>query len=645
MSANKENKDSEWGRVLICGGTDWTRLGRRDKVKDEEEEDIHPDLLEPHILRSLSNVKVASVHTGCAACHFVVLDVDGNAWIFGRNGSCCLGVYKDSAGKIVDAISENAPVKLNPAALGAAPRTKFVDAACGRNHTLLVGSDGQVWSSGANNYGQCGHSPCPEITGFKVVAGFGSDGSEQAAKVSAGITFSLVLTKSGKVFSFGSGEKGQLGNGSTGERITTGNKVAFDIIDTPYYIKELDGKKIVQISSGQQHSAAIDDEGLVYVWGYNGYCRLGLGNQVDVLKPKTVPQFTGPNNATMGSAVVCGPSNTVVIDRQGMYWMAGKWKNSGEGSSGSPYSSFRFIQDIMACKIIHAACGGVTHWVVTPDDEGLMTVAWGQNASNGELGLGPDEPKSSTKPTKHVPLEGIEVMQIAAGQNTTVFLVKPSSSALPTKDSKPSAISVSNGDSGVKDGAADPADPEDKYSDRPRHPEDLEDVPELCMVCNKDNGEDDSPLECDKCDSPYHLGCLSPPLEAVPPGEWFCPRCIKDPGAPLKGYEVVKPNLVPTAAGGGGSVAASRTGTPVGGGKRRNGAAAAVAAVDGDGDEDEDEEMIDGSSHGAGGRSKRKAPRASEGGGRGGGLFGFSVLVFSGVLTFLFGVGAKKKRQ
>lgn len=29
---------------------------------------------------------------------------------------------------------------------------------------------------------------------------------------------------------------------------------------------------------------------IVYVWGYNGYCRLGLGNQQDVLIPKMVPQ-------------------------------------------------------------------------------------------------------------------------------------------------------------------------------------------------------------------------------------------------------------------------------------------------------------------------------------------------------------------
>lgn len=110
----------------------------------------HPDLLEPHILRSLSNVQVASVHTGCSACHFVVIDVVGNAWIFGRNGSCCLGVPKDD----VDAVSENAPMKLNPVDLGAAKGTKFTDAACGRNHTLLVDSNGQVWTAGANSLGQ-----------------------------------------------------------------------------------------------------------------------------------------------------------------------------------------------------------------------------------------------------------------------------------------------------------------------------------------------------------------------------------------------------------------------------------------------------------------------------------------------------------
>lgn len=35
------------------------------------------------------------------------------------------------------------------------------------------------------------------------------------------------------VFAFGSAEKGQLGNGTTGERIMTGNKTVFDVYSDP----------------------------------------------------------------------------------------------------------------------------------------------------------------------------------------------------------------------------------------------------------------------------------------------------------------------------------------------------------------------------------------------------------------------------
>lgn len=107
--------------------------------------------------------------------------------------------------------------------------------------------------------------------------------------------------------------------------------------------------------------------------------------------------------------------------------------------------------------------------------------------------------------------------RVAAGQNTTYFLAKPS----------------------------------EKLSDFPRHPLDME-APEQCVVCNQDTGDDDSLLECEKvrrcanafrlhaadrhrgqCDNPYHLQCLDPPLDAVPDGEWFCPDCEDEPGAPV----------------------------------------------------------------------------------------------------------------
>jgi hypothetical protein len=107
----------------------------------------NPDLLEPHILRSLSNVQAESIYTSSSGCHCIVLDVDGVAYLFGRNERSALGIGKE-------VISENAPEILKATDLGAPAGTKFVSAACGRNHSLLVGSDGHVWSAGKNDLGQ-----------------------------------------------------------------------------------------------------------------------------------------------------------------------------------------------------------------------------------------------------------------------------------------------------------------------------------------------------------------------------------------------------------------------------------------------------------------------------------------------------------
>jgi len=82
--------------------------------------------------------------------------------------------------------------------LGAPKGTQFIETACGRNHTLLIGSDGSLWTAGANNLGQCGHTICPEISEFQPVSVTHGGKKERVVKASAGITFSIVLSESGK---------------------------------------------------------------------------------------------------------------------------------------------------------------------------------------------------------------------------------------------------------------------------------------------------------------------------------------------------------------------------------------------------------------------------------------------------------------
>ncbi len=44
----------------------------------------------------------------------------------------------------------------------------------------------------------------------------------------------------------------------------------------------------------------------------------------------------------------------------------------------------------------------------------------------------------------------------------------------------------------------------------------------LCIqVCQTEG----SLILCEGCPSAYHLECLSPPLDKVPDGQWFCPEC------------------------------------------------------------------------------------------------------------------------
>ena len=79
------------------------------------------------------------------------------------------------------------------------------------------------------------------------------------------------------------------------------------------------------------YGAAMDTEGKVSVLASRTmYCypRWFLAYVLSVIILVSlfiVPiQFAGPNAATMGADVIAGPTNTVVIDKQHMYWMAGK---------------------------------------------------------------------------------------------------------------------------------------------------------------------------------------------------------------------------------------------------------------------------------------------------------------------------------
>lgn len=67
---------------------------------------------------------------------------------------------------------------------------------------------------------------------------------------------------------------------------------------------------------------------------------------------------------------------------------------------------------------------------------------------------------------------------------------------------------------------------DDEVSEGKEEEEDSEeDEDEGCAVCNR-NTKPTKMILCDSCDKPFHVFCLSPPLDLIPKGEWICNNCI-----------------------------------------------------------------------------------------------------------------------
>jgi alpha-tubulin suppressor-like RCC1 family protein len=161
---------------------------------------------------------------------------------------------------------------------------------------------------------------------------------------------------------------------------------------------------------------SLTDDGYVYSWGSGAVGRLGHGEQKDELYPRVIDNFTSPNPIMRATKIACGNTNSLAVDGQGMLHLWGKFKNTGDGSTGSvslsrrletdrwvrqPWMMPRAVQDTQQLKINHITGGGVTLFAVVrkgPDSD-AMVIGMGQNAANGELGLGVRIGFCSTKAT------------------------------------------------------------------------------------------------------------------------------------------------------------------------------------------------------------------------------------------------------
>uniref|UniRef100_W8AHF9 HECT-type E3 ubiquitin transferase n=1 Tax=Ceratitis capitata TaxID=7213 RepID=W8AHF9_CERCA len=243
----------------------------------------------PKLIEDLNGVGVVDI--ACGSAHSAAITSSGHVLTWGK------GRY----GRLGHGDSED---QLRPKLVEALLGYRAIDVACGSGdaQTLCITDDDNVWSWGDGDYGKLGRGGsdgCKLPYKIESLAGLG------VTKVECGSQFSVALTKSGAVYTWGKGDFHRLGHGTV------------DHVRRPKKVAALQGKKIVSIATGSLHCVACTDAGEVYTWGDNDEGQLGDGTVSAIQRPRLVAALQNKHivKVTCGSAHTIAMSTSQLTDR------------------------------------------------------------------------------------------------------------------------------------------------------------------------------------------------------------------------------------------------------------------------------------------------------------------------------------------
>lgn len=211
--------------------------------------------------------------------HSLALDAEGCVWAWGAGSS-----YATGFGSKEDVLAPKKVASLCPGSplLGG---SRVVAVAAGRDHSLFLTSDGRVFACGADDNGQCASGDTSRyVRQPQQVVGVPHGCSIVA--IAAGAAHSVALSSSGAVFTWGSGQSGQLGHADRSD-IAVARKLQ----------AVLEGR-VVSIAAGGSHSLLLTDTAQVYAFGKGRNGQLGRGDELESVaayrtEPLRVPGLSG----------------------------------------------------------------------------------------------------------------------------------------------------------------------------------------------------------------------------------------------------------------------------------------------------------------------------------------------------------------
>ena len=257
----------------------------------------------------------------------------------------------------------------------------------GNNSTCAVTAGGGVVCWGWNYYGQLGDGTKSDRSIPTPVSGL----SIGVQAVATGGSHACALTSGGGVVCWGSNANGQLGDGTTTERLT------------PTLVAGL-SSGVVAIAVGGHHSCALTSEGAAWCWGLNYYGQVGDGTTTNRLSPTPVSGLSA--NVT---SIVAASAHTCAVMTGGT---AKCWGVNGQGQLGDGTTTNRPSPTTVSglpAGVSSLAAAAYHTCAVTTDG---AAECWGYNYT-GQLGDG-----TTTDRLTPTPVSGLSIGVLAMTAGT-----------------------------------------------------------------------------------------------------------------------------------------------------------------------------------------------------------------------------------
>jgi alpha-tubulin suppressor-like RCC1 family protein len=225
--------------------------------------------------------------------HMSGIKTDNTLWCWGKNTYGQLGDNTN--------IPKSSPVQT------VVTGTVWKQVSSGHDHTGSVKTNNRLWLWGRNDYGQLGdnsrtHKSSPVQT---------SAGGTDWKQVSTGYYHTAGIKTDGTLWCWGHNTYGQLGDNTSAHKSNPAQTIA-------------NGEDWKQVSAGGYFTAAIKNDGTLWVWGDNTWGQ--LGDNTSTKKSSPVQTVAGGTNWKQVSA---GGYHLMAIKTDGTVWGWG-WNDAGE---------------------------------------------------------------------------------------------------------------------------------------------------------------------------------------------------------------------------------------------------------------------------------------------------------------------------